>query len=179
MTPRERARRLVVEQGATLADAAEAAGLSVSAVEKASAADGWQQQRREHLAEVQGYHSDIRTLKIRLLSVARLAVERDAALLRGEAPVKVDLQSLGLVAADVPLLNSDAAIKHWRALETAFPERHYTAAGADPEARRRAFLECLEVIYAWAAEHDPNLLGALQPHTMALGEHIDRLSRDD
>ena len=187
---RARARRLVVEEGYTLAEAAEAVGISLSALQKASAEEKWQEQRKHHAALSQSYHANVRRLKVRLLELATLAVEQRHARLLGHPVPQAGATETDTPAdnrpgsgsgsnrqADAELLNADELLKSWRAIETSFPERHYQPPEDDPGARRRAYLECLELLIAYATEQDRNLLAALQPHLHQLGRRIDEVTR--
>ena len=153
------ARRLFVDEGLSQEEAADRAGVSVSYVKKISARDGWLRARERLNGQQLAYQGNIRALKVAAAEKAVSLMERDN-------------------TGDPCTPYSDAtleAIKAWRTLEATFPEHRYGEGGdADQEARKRGRLEALEVICGWAAEHAPDLLAALEPHLVDLGQLIDR-----
>lgn len=141
----------------TYAEAAQQVGLTQSWVARVAARENWQALRQKHLLESRGYQDKIRTLKAQLLARAVEAAEKA-------------LQVQG-AEADVAALD---AVKAWNLIERAYPEHRYGEAGStDQEARKRGRLETLELICRWAAEHEPNLLAALEPHLIDLGGVIE------
>lgn len=163
------ARQLVVEEGSSYAQAAEATGLSVSTIQKAGADGGWQAARQRYTLESAGYSDKVRRLKRRALDLALLAVDRR---LERASPSGKKTPLELLEDSQDPLSDVGELIKEWRSLETAYPEHRYQPAERDPEARKGAMLEALELIVDFAAGEDPELLALLQPHLQALGARI-------
>jgi predicted DNA-binding protein (UPF0251 family) len=146
------ARRLVVEEGLTYAEAADRVGLSVRWVETLASRESWQTARQKHLNITHTYQQQIRQLKA-------AALERAVKLLTEEP--------------DTP--EADRAVRQWSGLEARYPEHRYGDDGDEQaEARRRGRLEGLELMVGFLAEHDPAALGALEPHLDALAVLIER-----
>lgn len=152
------ARRLFVEEGVSQEEAADQAGVSLSYVKKVCARDGWLGARERNARRENLYQSNIRTMKA-------LAAEKAAACMQ------VDAEKDPGGAFSEETLN---AVKAWRTLEMTYPEHRYGEGGeGDQESIRRGRLQGLEMICHWAAEHDPNLLAALEPHLVDLGQLIE------
>jgi len=141
---RDEARRLVVHEGASYAEAAAATGLPVSTVEKWGAADRWQDERNTQMS----YGAQIRALKAGLLKRAMEAVEA------GGDPTQI--------------------VFAWKQAEAAYPEHRYAAvAKEDPKLRTRIAIEVVEELVAYLSETDRNALMVMQGHVEPFGRRLE------
>lgn len=137
------ARRLVVQEHMSYADAADATGLALSTLQKRAAREGWQDQRQN----AAGYNTSVRRLKALALQAALTALENASS---GDSPA--------LLQAATQLMHA------WRGAEAAYPEHRYAAAEEDPRAKLAMGLQSIEDLVAYLTEHDRSALTALRPH---------------
>lgn len=137
------ARRLVVEDGQTYAQAAEAVGIPLSTIQKAASREEWQKGREGALS----YGQSVKRVKALALAKAIASLESG----QGDT---------------VGLLNA------WRALETAYPESRY-AKGLAPGEMRDLIGHVVMEIVEFLSNTDRNALTALAPHIRALGVWLE------
>lgn len=138
------ARRLVVAEGATYVEAAQATGIPVSTVQKRAAAESWQSDREVGAS----YNAQIRALKAGLLAKAMQALEAGQ--------------------------DASQLVFAWKSAEAAYPEHRYVAPKDDPKARLSAVLELVEGLVDYLQAEDRNALAAVQPHLAGFARHMER-----
>lgn len=137
----DEARRLVVSEGWTYAEAAAATGLSKSSVEKRGAEEGWQEEK--DVAE-SFISMMLRTKRLMGKEITRAA----------ELGEDVSQRTFALIQ-----------------MERAYPEHRYApqAKGDDPELRKAVMLETIEAFVAYLDRTDRNALTAVQGHLKVFG----------
>lgn len=143
------ARRLVVCEQFSYAEAAEAAGVPLSTLQKRAAAERWQDQQDASF----GYGQTIRRLKTISLKKALEQIE--------------SAESAEEIAKATQLLYA------WQKTEQAYPEHRYTKPEADPRVKLAAGIETLEDLVAYLEVHDRSALMALQPHIRPFAEQLE------
>lgn len=139
-------RDLVVAEGYTYAEAAEATGIPRSTVEKRASRDGWQQDRKHAMS----YRATVGALKRALLDKAIAAAKS------GDAS------------------GAAQATYAWKQAESAFPEHRYSKAGSkSSQVYLAALLELLDALVAYLGELDPGALRALQPHLQPFAARVE------
>jgi|GEM_PF-3671223 len=138
------AKRLVVAEGYTYAQASEAAGLPKSTVQKRATRERWQDQKRTNTS----YAATVRKLKSQLLEKAVAAAEGD----------KPEL---------APQL-----VYAWKQAEQAYPEHRYAPGEADPRAQL-AVAEMVLTELVEFLEDDRAALAKLVPHLRDFAQHIE------
>lgn len=144
----DEAYRLVVHEGASYADAADATGIPISTIQKRAASEEWRNQRTTTMS----YGSQVELAKSR------------------------SLQNLLDGMSAEPSLSADDLVKLasiWRGIESAYPTHRYQPAEEDPEAKLRIAMEVMEFFWAYFAEVDTNLLAALRGHALTIAERLE------
>lgn len=139
------ARRLVVQEGLSYGEAAEATGVPLSTIQKRASAERWQEER-----DVQGsYTAQIRALKAGLLQKAMTAMAD------GTDPTQI--------------------VFAWKQAEAVYPEHRYNRAttAPDPKAQLAIGVQVLEALVEYLGEHDRNALAAVQPHLRAVAQLVE------
>lgn len=137
---RDEARRLVVAEGYTYAQAAEATGIPRDTLTKWGGAEGWMDQRKAGMS----YTAQVRAMKAKLMT---------------------QITDLG---AEPRNAQAVAQLIHaWKSLETAYPEHRYDRK-ADPRIRRDIGGEFLTFLVEFLGERDRNAVTAIEPHIEAL-----------
>ncbi len=133
----DEAKRLVVADGYSYAQAATATGIPLSTIQKWAAAEAWQKQRETSMS----YGATVRAMKANVLA-----------------------QLVTMSADPASDKNQLAQLSHaWRNLESAYPEHRYDKK-ADPKVRLDVAAEVIEKLVAYLGKHDRNALTAVQPH---------------
>lgn len=144
----DEARRLVVSEECSYAQAAEATGISLSSIQKRAGAEGWQGQRDIAMS----YTQQVRGMKAALLAkLVRLTQAEDA-----------DANQIA------SLTNA------WTAQERAYPEHRYTQQKEDPQLRTSIAIEVLEEVVSYFRDADANLLAKLGPHIRPITTRLQK-----
>lgn len=140
------ARRLVVAEGQTYAEAAQVVGLPLATLQKRAAAERW----RDDRATASSTAAQWREIQAR----TRQAV----------------LDALSQPEID-PGLVSQLIFAAEKAERAYCPQAK--SAAVDPQQRRAAVLELLEGLVRWLGDRDPATLTALRPHLTPFAESIE------
>ena len=132
------ARRLVVEEGCSYAEAAQVTGIPESTIQKRAAAEMWQAMRGGSMT----YMAQVRALKAAML----------ARLIRMSADPQTPAMELSQVLAS------------WTNLERTCPEHKYAPAESDPRQTLTARMEAMDALVQHLEKTDTNALGVLAPH---------------
>jgi hypothetical protein len=139
------ARRLVVQEGATYAAAAEATGLPLRTVQKRAGREGWQGAREVGVS----YAATAKALKAALLDRAMRET------------------------ADGDPNKAAQLIFAWKQAESAFPEHRYSPAQTTPAARLAVASEVLGELVAWLEVHDRVALATVGAVLQPFAAHLE------
>lgn len=128
------AHRLVVHEGWSYTDAANATGIPISTLQKRAANEDWQGSRSTQMS----YAAQIRSLKSGLLTKALAAMETDPA-----------------AAAQL--------VYAWKQAEATYPEHRYGTQKDDPKVRLAIGVELLDELVTFLGKVDRELLTRLTP----------------
>lgn len=136
----EEARRLVVAEGFSYADAATMTALPLSTLQKRAADEGWQKMRET----ASSYGTQVKAMKANLM-------ERIGNLTKADG----DAQQIAQL------------IFAWKQMESAYPEHRYDKK-SDPKVKLQHGAEYLRFLVEFLAPRDRNAITALEPHIDAL-----------
>ena len=139
------AKRLVLAEGFTYAEAADATGVSRSTLQKRASREGWQDQKRTNTS----YAATVRRLKAHLLDKAEKAV------------------------LDKPEL-APQLVYAWKGVEQAYPEHRYAPGDSDPRAQL-AIAEMVITELVDFLDDDRAALAKLTPHLRDFAQHIENI----
>lgn len=146
------AHRLVVHEGYSYTEAAEATGIPLSTLQKRAASEEWRQKRDVQMS----YAAQVRTLKAGLLAQALKLMSPGA---DGEKPPDP--------AAAAQLVYA------WKQAESTYPEHRYGGQKDDPKVRLAVALEVLDALVAYLGRSDRAALTKLEPHLAPFARELE------